>query len=83
MPYHTTCFSCHKSLMMRESILVKAALSREILHRYHPACYAQLTEWLAQTRLEYTQTLEVMRNATLDSFPSTRPPDKIPANDVD
>lgn len=67
MPYITTCFYCQKSLQLRESILVKASLSREILHRYHPGCYAELTEEVAKSRLEYNQALDRMRDAKVQA----------------
>ncbi len=61
MPYITTCFYCQEPLRMRESILVKKSLSREILHRYHEGCYADLTEVVAQRRLAYNSIMEELR----------------------
>lgn len=72
MAYVTTCFYCQKSLMMRESILVKASLTREILCRFHPECWAKLTEPVAQARLEYEQIKGQMRNGL--SFPTSSRP---------
>ncbi len=63
MPYITTCFYCGQPLRMRESILVKAALSKVILHRYHEDCYAELTEWIAQKRLAYDQIRAELQSA--------------------
>ncbi len=63
MPYITTCFYCQQPLRMRESILVKKSLSKEILHRYHEGCYANLTEWVAQKRLAYYQIRAELQSA--------------------
>lgn len=61
MPYITTCFYCQKSLQLRESILVKASLSREILARMHPVCWGKLIASAEVTNNEYRATVESMQ----------------------
>lgn len=67
MPYLTTCFLCQKPLRLRESVLVKDSLSREIKHRWHPECYLKMTEPIARSRLEYAKLREEMELAKVQA----------------
>jgi len=70
MPYLTTCFYCQESLRLRESVLVKDSLSREIKHRFHRECYLKLTEPIAQQRLEWNKLREEMELAKVQAASS-------------
>ncbi len=60
----TICFYCQETVKLRESIMVKKAIqSHEVLHRYHPECYAKLIRAVTQALFHYDETLEEMRNA--------------------
>ena len=74
--YIALCFYCQKSLKLREAIIVKEALSRTILHKYHPECYAKLTEPVARQRAEWEQLKQEMRDAQIQARSSTPVPEQ-------